>query len=174
MDWLDTIRKIAPTVASVLGGPAAGMAISAIGAIIGDDSPTVSSIAKAVTDGKLTADHLAEIRKLELDYQNQEKERGFKYAELEFKDRDSARQMAMETHSITPSLLTWVIVTITLLMEAMLLFNKVPPGVDPVIMGRILGTMDSALMLCLSFWFGSNSGSARTKELLAQAQPVKG
>lgn len=173
MDWLDTIRKIAPTVASVLAGPAAGMAVSAIGAIIGDDSPTVNSISKAITDGKLTADHLAEIRKLEIDYTNQEKERGFKYAELEFKDRDSARQMAIETHSITPSILTWIIVGVTLVMEAMLLFNKVPPGVDPIIMGRVLGTMDSALMLSLSFWFGSNSGSARTKELLAQAQITK-
>lgn len=167
MDWLDTIRKIAPTVASVLGGPAAGMAVSAIGAIIGEDNPTVSSISKAITDGKLTADHLAEIRKLELDYQNQEKERGFKYEELVFKDRDSARQMAISTQSLTPSLLTWIIVTITLLMEASLLFNEVPKGVDPLVMGRILGTMDGALMLVLSFWFGSSSSSKQKTELLA-------
>ena len=48
-----------------------------------------------------------------------------------------------------------------------------PPGADPIIIGRVLGTMDSALVMVLSFWFGSNSNSQRKTELLAQASPTK-
>lgn len=173
MNWLDTLKSLAPTVATALGGPMAGAAVSAIGSVLGISEPTQANIAKMFQDGQLTAEHLAEIRKLELQYQNDEKERGFKYAELEFKDRDSARSMAVATHSLTPSVLTWIIVTLTLVAEAALLFNQVPPGADPIIIGRVLGTMDSALVLVLSFWFGSNSSSQQKTALLAAASPVK-
>lgn len=167
MNWLDTLKSLAPTVATALGGPLAGAAVTALGGVLGVSEPTQDKIARLFSDGQLTAEHLAEIRKLELQYQSEEKERGFRYAELEFKDRDSARRMAVDTKSITPSILTFVIVTLTLVAEAALLFNKVPPGADPVIVGRILGTMDAALMLVLSFWFGTSSGSQQKTALLA-------
>lgn len=169
MSWLDTLSSLAPTVASALGGPLAGAAVSAIGNLLGINEPTQEKISRIFADGKLTAENLAEIRKLELQYQNEEKERGFKFAELEFKDRDSARNMAIQTHSITPALLTWLIVAIVLVAEGFMLFNQVPPGADPIIIGRILGTMDSALVMVLAFWFGSNSNSQRKTELLAVA-----
>lgn len=167
MNWIDTLKVIAPTVASAIGSPLAGAAVSAIGAIMGVDNPTKESIATLFKDGQLTQEQLGKLRELELKYQAEEKERGFRYAELEYKDRDSARQMAAATHSWTPSVLTFVIVVITLTAEAMLLFNKVPPGADPVIVGRILGTMDSALIMVLSFWFGTSSGSQQKTALLA-------
>jgi hypothetical protein len=173
MSWLDTVKSLAPTVASALGGPLAGAAVSALGDLFGISSPTQDKIGKMFADGQITAEHLAEIRKLEMDYKNQEAERGFKYAELEFKDRDSARNMAIQTHSVTPAILTWLIVFLTLTAEAALLFNQVPPGADPIIIGRVLGTMDAALITVLSFWFGSNSSSARKTELLASSTQTK-
>jgi len=173
MNWLTALKALAPTVATALGTPLAGIAVAAIGNALGVDSPTQDKIAKVFTSGQLTPEALAKIQELELDYQNQEKERGFKFSELEFKDRDSARNMAIATHSLTPSILTWMVVILTLLAEGALLFNQVPPGADPIIIGRVLGTMDSALVMVLSFWFGSNSNSQRKTELLAQAQPLK-
>jgi hypothetical protein len=35
-----------------------------------------------------------------------------------------------------------------------------PKGIDGVVLGRILGTLDSALMLVLGYYFGSSAGSA--------------
>lgn len=166
MNWLDTLKSLAPTLATAFGGPLAGAAVTALGGVLGISEPTQDKISRLFADGQLTAEHLAEIRKLELDYQNQEKERGFKFAELEFRDRDSARAMATATHSVTPSILTWIIVALTLAAEATLLFNQVPPGADPIIIGRVLGTMDSALIMVLSFWFGSNSSSQQKTALL--------
>lgn len=173
MNWIDMLKSLAPTVASAILGPLGGAAVTAIGGLLGIAEPTQDKIAKIFSDGQLTGEQLTELRKLEAQYKNDEAERGFKYAELEFKDRDSARNMAVATHSITPSILTWLIVLITLGAEGVLLFRAVPPGVDGVILGRILGTMDSALIMVLSFWFGSNSSSARKTELLANSPSVK-
>lgn len=173
MNWIDTLKSLAPTVASALGGPLAGAAVTALGDMFGISNPTKDKIGKLFADSQVTAEHLAEIRKLEMDYKNQEAERDFKFADLEFKDRDSARNMAIQTHAITPAALTWLIVAITLMAEAALLFNQVPPGADPIIVGRVLGTMDAALITVLSFWFGSNSSSARKTELLASSTQTK-
>lgn len=173
MNWLETLKTLAPTVATALGGPMAGAAVTALGSVLGVPQPTQETIAKMFQDGQLTSANLAELRKLELQYQAEEKERGFRYADLEFKDRDSARAMAIATHSLTPALLTWLIVTVSLGTQAALLFSKVPPGADPIIVGRVLGTMDMALGLALAFWFGSNSNSQRKTELLAAAVPGK-
>lgn len=173
MNWIETLKKLAPTVASALLGPLGGIAVTAIGAVLGIDAPTQEKIAKAITAGQMTPEALARIQELEIEYREHEAERGVTYAELEFKDRDSARNMAIATHSATPSVLTWIIVLLTLIAEGMLLFNQVPSEADPIIVGRVLGTMDAALMLVLGFWFGSNSNSQRKTELLAQSQPLK-
>ena len=109
MNWTEILKTIAPTVASAALGPLGGMAVSAIGAAIGIDAPTQEKIAKALTNGQLTPESLERIKALELDYQNQEKERGFKFSELEFKDKDSARQMQMATHSRMPAVLTMLV-----------------------------------------------------------------
>ena len=73
MSWLGTLKQIAPTVATAIGGPLAGAAVAAIGSIFGMKDATSDSIGKMIADGMLTPDHLAELRKLEIEYQNNEK-----------------------------------------------------------------------------------------------------
>jgi hypothetical protein len=156
MDWLATIKSIAPTVATALGGPLAGAAVSAIGNIIGQDNPTPATIAQAITDGKLTPDHLAEIRKLELQYQNDEKERGFKYADLAFQDRADARKnntaSGIQNKLFYMSLL---LLTVTLGAEGAVLFNGLPSGLSDMVAGRVLGLADSVSLLVLTYYYGS-------------------
>ncbi len=52
--------------------------------------------------------------------------------------------------------------------ELAVLFIGYPPGVPEVIVGRVLGTLDAAAMLVLSYHYGSSAGSARKSELMAQ------
>lgn len=167
------LSTVAPTIASAVLGPLGGVAVAGLGKILGIDSATAADVTKAISDGRITPEQMAEIRKLEMEYKNDEAERGFKYSELEFKDRDSARQMQVATHSMTPSGLTWLIVALVLTLEGFLMFKGVPENVSDLIAGRILGTLDTSLAMVLAYWFGSNSGSNRTKELLAQAQIPK-
>jgi len=169
----DFIASIAPTLASALLGPLGGVAVAGLGKILGIDGATQKDIAKAIESGRVTPEQLAEIKKLELQLKNEEAERGFKYSELQFKDTASARDMQMATRSYTPSVLTGIVVTLTLAAEGAMLFNAIPPGADPIILGRILGTMDGALMLVLGFWFGSSNGSQNKDALLANSMPSK-
>ena len=65
------LKTIAPTIASALLGPLGGVAVAALGNILGISDATTETISAAFTDGKITPDHLAEIRKLELQYKNE-------------------------------------------------------------------------------------------------------
>lgn len=168
------LSGIAPTVATALLGPLGGVAVAGLGKIFGLDDATVTDVTKAITDGKITPEQIAEIRKLELQFQQDEKERGFRYAELEFKDRDSARKYNTEG-----GIQGWMfglsvtLLVITLGCEIWVLFNGYPDKIPEIVVGRILGLMDAVCMLVLSYHYGTTSGSLAKTNLLAQSQPAK-
>jgi hypothetical protein len=171
MNWLDTVRKIAPTVASVLGGPAAGMAVSALGSILGVAEPTQDKIATMIEDAQLTADHLAEIRKLELQYQNDEKERGFKYEELATDDRKSARDMQMATHSVWPGILSAITTLAVLGVIAARMMGQSLPN-DPTTV-QLIGSLTTGWGMALAYWFGTTRSSSEKNAYLANSAPAK-
>lgn len=167
----DLLKTLAPTIASALLGPMGGIAVAALGKIIGVDNATVDTVSKAFTDGKITPDQLAEIKKLELEYQNEEKERGFKYSELEFKDRDSARNMQIATHSSTPTALTYLITVGFFGVLGAMLYDSAVVNSPPILI--MLGTLGTAWTGCVAFWFGTSQSSQNKDKLLAAAAPPK-
>lgn len=174
MDWLKTLESVAPTVATALIGPLGGVAVSAIGDLLGISQPTQDKIADAIQSGQLTPDQVTSLKKLELDYQNQEKERGFKYAELAFKDRDSARNANVAGG--TQKNLFWLslfLLAITLGTEIAVLFYGYPAGTSELVVGRVLGLMDAVAMMVLAYWYGTTNGSAQKNQLLADAPAPK-
>ncbi len=173
MDWVSTLKTLAPTVASALLGPLGGVAVSALGGLLGVSDATQSKIAEAISTGQMTPEQIGKLKELEIEYQNNEKERGFKYAELAFKDRDSARKANVEGGTQKP--LFWLSILLlvgTLGCEGFVLFHGVPPETPELIVGRVLGLMDSVALMVLSYWYGTSNGSAQKTELLA-ASPAK-
>lgn len=169
MDWQKTLQAIAPTVATAIAGPLGGAAVAAIGGILGLDNPTQASIEKIITNGQLTSDQLGRLKELELQYQNDEKERGFKYADLAFQDRDSARKNNVAGGTQKP--LFWLSLLLlggTLGTEGYVLFHGLPTSVTDMVAGRVLGLMDAVALMVLTYWYGTSSGSAMKTNLLAQ------
>lgn len=161
---------VAPTIASALLGPLGGVAVAGLTKILGIDGGTVADVTKAISDGRVTPEQVAEIRKLELQFQQDEKERGFRYAELEFKDRDSARKY--NTEGGIQGQMFWLSVTLlvlTLGTEIYILFNGYPDKLPEIIVGRILGLLDGVALLVLGYHYGTTSGSLAKSNLLAQA-----
>lgn len=167
MDWKTVLTTIAPTVLSATLGPAGAMAVEAIGKIIGIDAPTQDKIAKALTAGQLTPDQIYQLKTLELQYQNDERERGFKYAELEFKNQDSARQMQIATHSKMPAVLT-VMVTIGFFGTLTLLFFN-PELKSNDIMLIMVGQLSAVWAGCVAFYTGTTYQSANKNAALSNA-----
>lgn len=173
-NWKDTLMGIAPTVATALGGPLAGAAVGAVAKILGLDHATTETVSALITSGKLTPDQLSELKKLELQYQNDEQERGFKYADLAFKDRDSARQA--NVRGGTQVMLFWlslILLLMSLGTEMVVLFVGYPDAIPEIIVGRVLGLFDAVAMLVLSYWYGTSNGSSEKSGLLARAPAVK-
>jgi len=171
MDWMTTLKQLAPTVASAFLGPLGGVAVAAVGNLLGVSDATQNKIAQVIASGKLTPEQIGDIKKLELNYQENEKERGFKYSELEFKDRDSARKREIETKDGTNKTLAFLIIGAFLAMVAATLLGYAK--VESVLAGTLVGYLSAKAEQVLAYYFGSSSGSKAKTDLLAAAGPVK-
>jgi hypothetical protein len=167
MDWLNTLKTVAPTVAAAMGGPLAGEAVSAlIGVVGGQDAEDVR---KTIEGGRLTTEQLGQLRQLELQFQEDERERRFKYAELAFKDRGSARQANVAGATQRP--LFWLSVVLLVLClgtEITVLVRGLPQGTSELVVGRVLGLVDAIAMTVLAYWYGTSSSSAVKTELMSK------
>ena len=168
MDWLNTIKNLAPTVAAALGGPLAGEAAKALIGIVGGDN--VDDVRKAIEGGRLSGEQISQLQKFELQLKENERERGFKYAELAFKDRDSARQANVTGG--TQNALFWLSVVLLMLSlgtEVTVLVKGLPQGTSELVVGRVLGLLDAIAMTVLAYWYGTSSSSALKTELLIRS-----
>jgi hypothetical protein len=160
MDWL---KQIAPTIATALGGPLAGMAVSAISKAIGVDEDKVSDLIK---DNKLTADQIAQVKLAEIELQKQANELGLNFAKLEVDDRKSARDMQVATRSWIPPLLAAAVTIGFFGILAMMLLGKVDSNNPAILM--MLGSLGTAWTGIIAYYFGSSAGSQAKTEMLGK------
>ena len=165
MDWL---KSIAPTIATAMGGPLAGMAVEAISKAIGVDPSEVQNV---ISSGKMTADQIASLQTAEIALKARAQEMGIDFEKLAVADRTSARQMQISTQSFIPPALSIMIVLAWAAVQFFLLTHVIEPTMRELI-ARVLGTLDGALMLVLSFYFGSSSGSQAKDTMLHNSTPT--
>lgn len=165
MDW-DWLKSIAPTAATVLGGPLAGIAVEAIGKALSIDEPTIEKVQEALNPENITADKLILLRQIDSDLKYKMKELGIRLEEIHSADRSSAREMAAKTgDTITPRILALVVLVTWGLIQYHLLTDVIDASMRELV-ARVLGTLDAALMAVLYYYYGSSSGSAAKNELL--------
>jgi len=165
MDWL---RQIAPTIATAMGGPLAGMAVSAISKAIGVDPEKVSDM---IAGNKLTADQIAQVKIAEIELQKQAQELGLNFEKLEVEDRKSAREMQAATRSMMPPLLAGA-VTLGFFGILMMMFIGRVDSNNPAIL-MMLGSLGTAWTGIIAYYFGSSAGSQAKTEMLSKAPAIK-
>jgi hypothetical protein len=165
MSWLE---QVAPTIATALGGPLAGLAVTAIAKVIGVDEKDVQN---TIDSGKLSADQIAQLKIAEIEFQKQTQELGLNFEKLATDDRKSARDMQIATNSFVPPMLSILVVTAWGIIQYFLLTHVIATEMREIII-RVLGTLDGALMLILSFYFGSSAGNSRKDEMLYNSVPA--
>jgi hypothetical protein len=161
MDWL---KQIAPTIATALGGPLAGMAVSAISKAIGVDEAKVGDL---ISNNKLTADQIAQVKLAEIELQKQAQELGLNFEKLEVEDRKSARDMQSATRSMMPPLLAGAVTIGFFSIMVMMFFNKIDSANPAILM--MLGSLGTAWTGIIAYYFGSSAGSQAKTDLLSKA-----
>lgn len=162
MDWL---AKLAPTAATLLGGPLAGLAVNLIGDALGLKDATKESIMEVVQSGTMTPEQIAAIKTAEANIKIRLRELDIKVEEIHAADRDSARKMQIQNRSWIPAVLT--VLTVggffwLLIGSAKGSFTL--EGSD--IMMLLLGVLARETAGVYAYWFGSSSGSAQKTEML--------
>ena len=164
MDWLKTI---APTIATALGGPLAGLAIEAVSKAVGIDPKDVQS---TISDGKLSADQIMLLKQAEVDMAARAQEMGLDFAKLNVEDRKSAREMQAETRSYIPAILA---VTVTIGFFGILIGMMTETFKTSDALMLMLGSLGTAWTGIIAFYFGSSAGSQAKDDLLHQSTPHK-
>lgn len=169
LSWLKTV---APTLATALGGPLAGVAVEAVGAAFGWSDATREKVEAALTQGQLSGEQILALKKAELDVIAKERELGFKFADLEVADRKDARAMQSATRSMMPAVLTVLVVVGFFAILAGMMAGVLEVK-DSQALLLMLGSLTTGYGMAMAFWFGSTRDSQDKTQLLAKAQPIK-
>jgi hypothetical protein len=144
---IQAISKFAPTVATVLGGPLAGTAVTALEGVFGLNKASTEDLAASIAGA--TPDQQLQLKKMEQDY-------SLAIEQLQYADTASARSREVAAKDATPKIIAYLVVAMTITGEGWLLVHGAVPGIDQALLGRIMGTLDSALMLVLGYYFGAS------------------
>ena len=163
MSW---IEQLAPTIASCLGGPLAGMAVEAISKAIGVDP---SDVQDTINSGKLTAEQIASIQQAEIALKAKAQEMNLDFEQLAVQDRKSARNMQTTTKSFIPPLLALIITLGFFGILVGMMTGKVTSS-DALML--LLGSLGTAWTGVISFYFGSSASSQAKDQLIHQSTPI--
>jgi hypothetical protein len=95
------LGQLAPTIATAIGGPIAGMAVKALAGALGLSQDASSEDVEAALINA-TPEQLAAIKKVDADFKVQMKELDIDLEKIAAGDRDSARNMQMHTNDWIP------------------------------------------------------------------------
>jgi membrane-associated protease RseP (regulator of RpoE activity) len=173
MDWKKTLSTVAPGLATMLGGPLAGMATTAIMGYFGIESTGDPGQDEALLAQKvvgMTPADAIELKKIEANLAIELKKADIDIYKIEVEDRTSARAMREKLGGDYLSALIAVLVVVGWAVISYSLFTAVTELPNKDILLRGMGTLDAALMCVLYFLFGSSRGSQLKDERKANSK----
>jgi hypothetical protein len=160
------LGQLAPTIATAIGGPVAGMAVKALAGALGlSQDASSDDVQTALMNA--TPEQLAAVKKIDADFKVQMKELDIDLERIAAGDRDSARNMQMQTNDWIPRAMAVMVTFGFFGILTWLLTKGVPPtGSETLI--YMLGALGTAWTGIVQFYFGSSAGSkAKTDALVA-------
>ena len=164
-DWKSLLGSVAPTIATALGGPLAGMAVKAIGDAIGVAAPTEETVSVALQNA--TPDQLAAIKKADQDFAVKMEELGIDLERIQSADRDSARKMQADTRSKIPAYMAILITAGFFGVLVGLMAGWLHTG-DSNELLILLGALAASWGSVVNFYFGSSSQSHMQTRILGE------
>ena len=161
---LNLVRTVAPSIATAVGGPLAGMATRAISeALLGKPDGTEDELIDAAA--KATPEQLLALKKAEQDFAVRMRELEIDLQRIDAADRSSAREREVKTGDWTPRVLA---AAVTLgffgVLGYMIAYGLPPQGGEALLV--MLGTLGTAWGAIVSYYFGSSAGSKEKTEAM--------
>ena len=168
-DFKAALRTVAPGIATALGGPLAGMAVTAIGNALGMDQPTQDKISAALAGA--TPDDMLKLKQADQAFTLQMKKLEIDLEQINESGLDSARKREAAVGDHTNRNLAYTIVGafIALVIATLMGYARV----DSVLAGTLVGYLSAKCEQVLAYYFGSSRSSDRKTELIAQAPAIK-
>lgn len=178
MAKLDFLRKIAPMIGTALsfGGPIGAMAGGVLTKVLqvkttDGQLPTVDDVAAAVAASPDQAAAIASIKKAEQDFQVQMRTLEINSVQdlekLASDDRADARARQIAVRDRVPALLAFVI-TVGFFATLWWVFLHGVQAEARDMAHIMVGTLGTAWVAVVSYYFGSSAGSDRKTEILAE------
>lgn len=165
---LNLVRTVAPTIASAVGGPLAGMATRAISeALLGKPDGSEQELADAAA--KASPDQLLALKQAENDFAVKMRELDIDLERIANQDRDSARHREIQTKDWMPRILAFVIVAGFMLTVFLVLLGHVEGMRDPLMattVGTLIGFVSAKCEQVVAYYFGSSAGSKAKDEAM--------
>ena len=165
-DWKKLVGAVAPALGTALGGPLGGLAVAAISdALLGRSDGTDGDIAEALRVGG--TDALLKLKQADQAFTERMRELDIDLERIHQSDRASAREREIGTRdSWTPRLLA-VAVTAGFfgVLWWLLAYGQPERGGDAMLV--MLGSLGTAWISIVAYYFGSSAGSARKTDMMA-------
>ena len=184
LNWSDiasTIGRAAPLIGTLLGGPAGSVVGGIVASVLGTEN-TPDAIHAAIAMNPEAALKLAQYEgdnalKLQtMVYAHADKviDAQVASAATDAGDRASARTSAVQGGTAKGVFaLSLLLLTLCLGSEVFVLFRGLPTAIPELIVGRVLGLLDSVSLMVLAYHYGSSSNTAHATELLAKAPAIQ-
>ena len=160
------LAQVAPTIASAVGGPAAGLGVRALINVLGlDEGTKTEDVMKAVANA--TPDQLLEIKKADQDFAAKMAELDIDLERIAAADRADARQREVATKDKMPAMIALAALTGFFGILAALIFVTIPAGSETAL-NVMLGSLGTIVVSLSQYYFGSSAGSVRKTEILSK------
>jgi hypothetical protein len=158
------LGQVAPTIATALGGPLAGIAVKTLSnVLLGHENGSEDDVKAAMSSA--SPDQLVALKKIDADFKAHMKELDIDLERIAAGDRDSARQMQRETKDWTPKILAYFITFGFFGALIWLMVFGIPQtGTEVLLM--MLGSLSTSWTGVVQFYYGSSAGSKQKTDAL--------
>jgi hypothetical protein len=164
-DWQGALKSVAPLVGNALGGPLGGAAASFVADKLGIKEKTVEAVANVLSTSKLNPEQVAQIKEAELEFEKFCKTHNLDVMKVNLENTKDARAMQITTRSIMPAVMS-VIITVGFFGILAYMLTDDYKASEPLLV--MLGSLGTAWVAVVNFWFGSSHGSMQKNEALAR------
>lgn len=170
-DWKKTLASVAPTIATALGSPIAGLAINFLSKeLLGDDVNTDDDSILHNAISNLSPESAVKIKEIDAKFRKYCRDNSLEYYKTDQLDRISARHLAEQHGTKIQAFLTFIFVigyfaivfTLVYIIDTQ---AKIEQTSIQDTFTIILGVLTAGMPQILSFWFGSSRSSQEKSRL---------